>query len=159
VSNEGLLAIHIASISGRQGLPVGGAGTTSQSPELLIMGAYRPIDLTSNETRISLTELTIEDDSPFVVGHIDALVDWQKKVLWLDVDKVSNDTWDQRYHLQLYVELDAIRGKYAAFGNVYEGTTTQNPFGVFAKSVHEKRYKLYDGTTEDIYLAFPPLSR
>jgi len=30
---------------------------------------------------------------------------------------------------------------------------------LFAKSVHEKRYKMYDGTTEDLYLTFSPLSR
>jgi len=155
VANDGLLAIRVSAVSGKQGLPVGGAGTTSQSPEIMIMGAYTPEELFKREHRIPLTELTIEDDSPFVLDNLDALLDWQQKVLWLDVDNVKNET-RERYHLVYYLELDSIRGKYLAFGDrIYEGTTPGNPFGMFAKSVHEKRYKLYDGSTEDLYLAFP----
>lgn len=153
VANDGLTTIRIAAVSGRGGLPVGGAGTTSQSPEILIMGAYNASEIRQRERRIPLTELTIEADSPFSLENLDALSDWQHKILWLDVDSPGTHEMEGRYSLQYYLELNEIRGAYYGFGNTYSGV----PFSNFALSVHEKRYRLYNGTTEDLYLVFPPL--
>lgn len=151
VANDGLMGVRVSSISSVQGLPVGGAGTTAQGPELLILGSYTPQEVFDREARIPLTELTIEHDSPFILEGIDVLSDWQVRVLFLDVDQVSNRTTD-RYRLVYYLENDNLRGQYTAFGNIYDGA----PFDNFAKSVQAKRYKLYDGDTEDLYLAFAP---
>lgn len=152
VANDGLTTIRIAAVSGRGGLPVGGAGTTAQSPEILIMGAYSPSEIKGRERRFLLQELTIEDDSPFWLDNLDVLSDWQHKLLWLDVDSNATHEMRDRYSLQYYLELNEIRGEYQAFGNVYSGS----PFSNFALSVHAKRYRVYAGTTEDLYLVFPP---
>ena len=152
VSNEGLVTVRIAAISARQGLPVGGAGTTDQSPEILVMGAYNATYIFSREHRIPLTEITIADDSPFYVTDINARYDWIVKVLRLDVEAVSAKTL-QQYDLRYFVENRDYLGGYFAFNNIYRG----GPDSTFMLSVHAKRYKLFAGPSEDIYLAFPPL--
>ena len=151
VANEGLLTIRVSAISGRGGLPVGGAGVTSQSPELLIMGAYNSSTVFERERRIPLTELTIEDDSPFILEGVDVRADWQIEILFKKVDDVTDSTIRQ-FSLRYFLEDDSLRGVFAAYGNVYSGF----PFDEFANSVHAERYKIYDGTTEDIFLAFGP---
>jgi len=148
VSNDGLLTSRLASVSGRGGLPVGGASTTGQSPELLIMGVYNASEVKERETRIPITDLTIEDDSPFYLQGIDARTDWIVKVLQRDADDV---VIRPGYRLQYFVESDYFRGAFTAYGNIYRGIQ-------FALSNHAERYKIYDGTTEDIYLSFPPLA-
>jgi len=57
-----------------------------------------------------------------------------------------------RYGIQYFVESDDYRGAYTAFDNVYRGI----PFSNFQESMHRERYKLYDGTTEDLYVVFGP---
>jgi len=151
VANEGLMGVRVAAISGRSGLPVGGAGTTAQSPELLVMGVYEPSEVLARERRIPLADLTIEDDSPFYLEGINSLVDWQEKILFLTVDQVANRTIED-HGLVYYVELEAYRGAFSAFGNTYRGF----PFSNFAISSHATRYKIYDGSTEDIFYAFAP---
>lgn len=146
VANDGLLAVRIFSVSGRSGLPIGGAGTIGQSAELLIMGVYTAAEVYERERRIPLADLTIEDDSPFVVVGVNAREDWVVKILQRSVDDVPIA---DRYGLQYYLEKDDIRSQFAAFGKVYGGS-------VFADTVHARRYKVYDGSTEDLYLAFPP---
>lgn len=154
VANDGLVAIRIGSVAGRESLPIGGAGTSAQSPQLLIMGAIDADTVVNNSERVPLQELTIEDDSPFELIGVDALTDWVVFVLSRSVTDVRPRIVSE-YGLQYYVENDDLRGQYTAFGNVY----TVPEFGKFARSVHESRYKLYDGSSEDVYLAFPPLER
>ena len=151
VANEGLTGVRVAAISGRSGLPVGGAGTTAQSPELLVMGVYEPTEITELADRIPLQELTIEHDSPFKIDEINSLLDWQERILFLTVDQVANRTIED-HGLVYYVELEAYRGAFSAFGNTYRGF----PFSNFALSSHATRYKIYDGSTEDIFYAFAP---
>ena len=151
VANEGLMGVRVAAISGRSVLPVGGAGTTSQSPELLVMGLYEPSEIFAREDRIPLGELTIEDDSPFRVEGIDSLLDWQVRILFLRADQVANRTIEE-HALVYYVELEDFRGAYSAFGNTYRG----DPFSNFALSCQATRYKIYDGSSEDIFYAFGP---
>jgi len=154
VANDGLMAIRLGSVAGRGSLPVGGAGTSSQSPEILIMGAVSPSDVFKNEIRVPLTDLTIEDDSPFKLAGVDALYDWIHGVLERRVGDVTNRIVSG-YGLQYYVENDSLRGTYTSHGKI----RSDNPeYGTFARSVHAERYKLYDGTTEDIYMAFQPQS-
>jgi len=149
VANEGLVTIRVAAVSGRSGLPVGGAGTTSQSPELLIMGAYNSTTLYERERRIPITELTIENDSPFTLDGVDVRTAWQVDILFKRVDDVTSSTVRQ-FGLRYYLEDDSLRGVFSAYGNIYRGF----PFDEFAKSVHAERYKIYDGSTEDVYLVF-----
>lgn len=147
VANDGLLGVRVFSVSGRHGLPIGGAGTISQSAELLVMGVYNASEVYDRERRISLTELTIEDDSPFIVIGVNAREDWVLRVLERDVNDVSIA---DAYSLQYYLERDDLRNQFTAFGRIYTGST-------FASTVHQGRFKVYDGSTEDLYLAFPPL--
>lgn len=149
VTNDGLLGIRVSAVSGRQGIPVGGAGTTSQSPELLIMETLTAAEVQSKERRIPLTDLTIEDDSPFYLVDIDARDDWIARILRVDVAEVSNRTLN-RYGLVYYIENDSLRGGYTAYGNVYRGGVDS----IFSLSVQQKRYRLFDGNLEDIYLTF-----
>jgi len=151
VSNNGLVTVRLAALSGRQGLPIGGAGTTDQSPELLVMGAYNAASVGPREQRIPLTDITIEDDSPFYLTGIDARTDWVVKVMREDVANVSPQVRDQ-YSLQFFVESRDYLGGYFAFDNFYHVGAETN----FALSVHATRYKLLAGPTEDVYLAFPP---
>jgi hypothetical protein len=151
VANEGLMGVRVAAVSGRSVLPVGGAGTTSQSPELLVMGLYDAQEIFDREIRIPLGELTIEDDSPFRVEGINALLDWQRYILTLRVDEVADRTIED-HRLAYYVELEEFRGAYSAFGNTYVGEDFSN----FALSCQAMRYKIYDGSMEDIFYAFPP---
>ena len=157
VGNEGLMAVRVSAVSGRQALPVGGSGTTSQSPEVLIMGAYNATELFGKERRIPLTSLTIEDDSPFYLVSLDARHDWIYYVMRRSVDSVPSVSIEgvsifDRYHLQYYLESDSIPNGYSAFGNSYGNGVEV----VFTNSVHAERFKVFDGSVENIYLVFPP---
>lgn len=154
IANDGLLGIRISSVSGRGLLPVGGAGTTAQSPELLIMGAYNATEVIGRERRVPLAELTVEDDSPFTLTGVNALEDWQLRFLFRNVNDVAGRDLD-RYRIVYFLENDSLRGKYVAFSGVYYG----DPFSNFANSVHATRYKVFDGSGQDLYLAFPPMRR
>lgn len=145
VANDGLVGEQISAISGRNGLPVGGASTTAQSPELLTMGAWNASEVSRRERRIPLTSLTIEDDSPFILEGINALRDWVDKLLTRRVSEVTPTIVNQ-YRITYFVETDALRGSFTAFGNIYGS--------VFAETVHLQRFKVFDGSTEDLYLAF-----
>ncbi len=153
VTNDGLLGVRVSSIAARWGLPVGGAGTTSQSPEILIMGLYNASEITDKERRKSLTELTIEDDSPFFLIDIDARGDWTDDVFKKHVAQVSLNQTIRPYGLQYFIENDGLRDAYTAYGSVWRFPEHT----VFPRSVHATRYKIFDGSTEDIYLAFSPL--
>lgn len=153
VTNDGLLGIRVSSISARPGIPVGGAGTTSQSAELLAFGFYNATEVFQHERRVPITELTIEDDSPFALDGIDARRDWINAILEVEVDEVANRTIE-RYRLQVFLENDRLQGAFTAYGNVYEPPSFN---AAFQRTIHLSRYKLYDGSSEDIYLAFPPL--
>lgn len=151
VANDGLMGIRISAISGRGCLPVGGAGTTHQSPELLIMGAINASEVFAREGRVPLASLTIEDDSPFYLEGVDARTEWIERILQVEVGSVNRRLVD-KYNVHFYVENEGLRGRFAAYGNVYpeQGTI------VFADSVHAGRYKIYDGSSEDVFLAFSP---
>ncbi len=152
VANDGLLGIRVASISGRGGLPIGGAGTTHQSAELLIFGVVNATTVFASERRIPLTELTIEDDSPFILGGVNAIDDWIQDILEQPVIGIKNQTI-AKYRLQYFIENDQFRDAYVAWESVRRWPEYDADF---PRSVHAERYKLYDGTTEDIYLVFPP---
>lgn len=152
VANDGLLGIRIASLTGRGGLPVGGAGTTHQSPELLILGAYNASDVFSKEQRIPIWELTIEDDSPFILLGINARDDWDTKIMKSSVDAVSQRVVD-RYRLSYYLENDDFQSAYLAFGNIYDARRYPE-LVVFPLSVYASRYKIFDGTRENLYFVW-----
>ena len=158
VTNNGLMGVQVSAISGRGGLPVGGASTTHQSPELLAMGAVDVSKIQENERRIPLTDLTIEDDSPFYLVNVDARTDWVVKILGNPVDTVKvtrtrGEPIVSLYRIQYFLEDDTFRSAFTAFGTPYR-LPEQNRFAI---SVHQERYKIYDGTYVDLYLAFEPL--
>ena len=154
VANDGLLGIRVASVSARNGLPVGGAGTTHQSPELLIMGAFNVSAVFSREQRIPLTSLTIEDDSPFILVGIDALTAWTADIMKKTADMVSGGLVRQ-YGMSYYLENDLYRDAYIAFDDVYDGKLDPT-LVVFPGSVYDTRYRLYDGPGADLYLVWRP---
>lgn len=154
ISNDGLLGIRVSSVSGRGLLPVGGAGTTTQSPELLTMGAYSASEVLRSTEPIDVWKLTVEDDSPFTLKRVNALEDWQLRFLFRDVDNVEARDLN-RYKIAYFLENDALRGKYIAYTSVYYG----DPFSNFANSVHAKRYKVLDVASQDLYFAFPQPGR
>ena len=165
VANDGLLGVRVSSIAGRGGLPVGGAGATHQSPELLVFGMYNASNVFRNEQRIPLPELTIEDDSPFRLLGVNAQVDWAGKVMQSTVDGMNPDIV-RSYRLQFYLENDGLRNAFIASGTVYcagpnpnvkcDDTTPSNVR--FPPSIAARRFRVYAGSTENLYLAFSPLS-
>src|SRR5207249_11483066 len=74
VSNDGILASEVFLVSGHPYLPVGGATTAFQSPELLIFGF-----VDKNNLRIypvPVTDLTVDSDTPFTLIGVQAEADW-----------------------------------------------------------------------------------
>src|SRR5207247_1695505 len=72
----GLLGVCVAAISSMRVLPVGGAGTTSQHPELLAYHFYSPDEVSGHLVAVPLSQLTIESDSLWTVNGIQAEQDW-----------------------------------------------------------------------------------
>src|SRR2546426_2968269 len=71
---DGLEGARVASVHGRPYLPVGGATTAFQGPELLIFAYLDPRQITIRPLRPG--DLTIESDSPFVLEGVQAEADW-----------------------------------------------------------------------------------
>lgn len=146
VSNDGLLGIRMAAYSSLPYLPVGGAGTNFQSPELLAFGFYSREEVESQISRISLLDLTIESDSPFVAGGIQAELDWVH-ILQTPAGDLSEGLL-QRYHPAYFLENEAYPNAFTAYGNTYCSD--------FAFSVREGSYRVYDGGVYSVWYVYPP---
>ncbi|MGQ0796760.1 MAG: hypothetical protein ACT4OI_02680 [Methanobacteriota archaeon] len=145
VANEGLMGIRVASICACPHLPVGGAGTTFQSPELLVYGFFTEAEVLENVVRIPLHELTLESDSPWIVPTIQAEADWAA-IMQTPYDGTSQSL--RRYAPSFFLENERYAGAFFAYGNTYPS--------VYAASVHAGAYKIYDGSGEAIwYVAVP----
>jgi hypothetical protein len=130
--NDGLLGARLYAVVGRAYLPVGGATTPFQSPELLIFGFVTPEELFIEQ--IPLTELTIESDSPFVVRNVQSEADWVQ-LMGSDVGDIPlrlRIIYDPRY----LIEDKALYGSFYAYRNVYA-----SPLSL---SIHASRYKTFE---------------
>jgi len=132
VSNDGILASEVFLVSGHPYLPVGGATTAFQSPELLIFGFV-------NTSRAQITplpfrDLTLESDSPFVLLDVQAEADWAS-ILDHHLDNTPSrilETYNPTYLL----ENTHLGGGYSAYGNRYPS--------VFIADVHSRCYKVFE---------------
>ena len=74
VFNDGLTGARFGAVSGEAYLPIGGATTPFQGPELLAFGFLRAGSL---DIRLAPpSQLTFESDSPFVLSGVQAEADW-----------------------------------------------------------------------------------
>ena len=141
VANDGLMGIRIGAISGAQMLPVGGAGTTFQSPELLIFGFYSPDELNSGITRVALQDLTLESDSLWIAPDIQAELDWAQ-ILQSKHGSIP-EPLNLRYRPAYLLELKTAPGRFLAYENAY-----CSDLGLWA---HDNRYVVYDNGEETLW--------
>lgn len=148
VTNEGFMGIRVAAISGGKVLPIGGAGTTFQSPELLVHHFFTVEEVNSRIVRISIQEVTIESDSLWVATGIQAELDWVE-ILNSPYGQVPTDL-QARYQPAYYLEIKAQAGKYLAYGNIYCSN--------LGNSVQSNAYLLYDNGLEILWWLQAPNS-
>ena len=132
VSNDGLVGSKLFAVSGRPYLPVGGATTAFQSPELLIFGFLNSSRLRIGQVPIS--ELTVESDSPFQLLGVQAEADWAD-LLGHRLDTVP-PRLISTYHPAYLLETWEANGGYLAYGHTYPSP--------FITSVHSDRYKIFE---------------
>ena len=132
VGNDGTMASEIYLVSGHPYLPVGGATTSFQSPELLIFGFVNKSAL--EIVQISVSDLTLESDSPFLLEGVQAEADWAALLDHLP-QNVPGRIW-QTYSPQYLAENKQAAGGYFAYGRTYPSP--------FIASVHARSYKIFD---------------
>lgn len=132
VSNDGVLASEVFLVSGHACMPVGGATTAFQSPELLMFGFVNRSDL--HIVPIPLSGLTLESDSVFNLEGVQAELDW---AVLLNSRRASVPTriWDT-YRPAYLLEDTTLGGKYEAYGNLYDSP--------FIMSIHEGTYAVLE---------------
>ena len=140
VANDGLMGIRVAAVSSCGYLPVGGAGTTFQSPELLAYGYFDAQEVWGNMSPVPLRELTLDSDSPWFVSSIQAEADW---VTIMQSRFDATNPALARYTPTFYLENRNFPGSFVAFGNQYPST--------FASSTYEGAYKIYEGDAEALW--------
>ena len=143
IANEGLTGVRVAAISGVRLLPIGGAGTTFQSPELLAYGFYNPSEV--NIVRIDLSSVTIESDSLWVATGVQAERDWVD-ILETPYGPVSAKL--VRYVPAYYLEVDDLAGSFSAYTHTY-----CSDLGL---SVRENAYRVYDNGVESVWWLYAP---
>ncbi len=142
ISNDGLLGVRVASISGYAYLPVGGAGTTFQSPELLIYGFVNATGAEQSVYAVPLGDISIDTDSPWFDSTIQAEAVWVKMLQSpMAGGRGQNDT----FHVTYFLENRQLTGEYLAFGNVYTSP--------FAQSVHQEGYLVYTDPLQSLWYA------
>lgn len=140
IANDGLAGIRIAAVSGCTVIPVGGAGTTFQSPELLAYRYFSGQEVIERTVRVPLQDLTLESDSPWIVSDIQAELDWVN-IMQSPYD--AGGATMIRYQPTLYVESKHLPYLFFAYGNRYPSA--------FSASAHSNAYKIYEGDTEAIW--------
>jgi len=146
VANDGFMGIQVGALSGVRVLPVGGAGTTFQSPELLAYGFYTGNEVNEHVVQVAITDLTIESDSLWIATGIQAELDWVGIVQSL-YGKVP-DRLETRYQPTFYLELNIAEGRFLAYGNVY-----CSDLGI---SVHDQAYRIYDNGIQSLWWLHSP---
>jgi hypothetical protein len=133
IGNDGTMASEIYLVSGHPYLPVGGATTPFQSPELLIFGFVNSSSLSI--VQISVSDLTLESDSPFLLQGVQAELDWATLLDHLP-RTVPGRIW-LTYNPQYLAENKAAEGGYFAYGRRYPSA--------FIANVHVTSYEIFDG--------------
>lgn len=142
ITNEGLVGSRIHAISSASYLPVGGATTSFQSPELLMFGFVDPGFVIQNVAQVPPGQLTVDSDSFFVLPGIQAENDWAT-IMESSVDGVSPAYG--HYHVMYALESKNLLGEYAAYGNVYDS--------LLMRTALEFRYKVFEnGQSTMFYL-------
>src|SRR2546428_135030 len=131
IANDGFTASKIFAISGKPCLPVGGATTGFQSPELLIFGFLDREHLALS--RIPLEQLTVESDSIFSLDGVNAAADWAS-ILFSPYTS-NGSRLSEAYHLPYAIENHRLLGPFTAYGNVY--------YSAYFTSLHESTYRVY----------------
>jgi len=132
VGNDGSLASEIFLVSGHPYLPVGGATTPFQSPELLIFGFVNRSALSI--VQIPLSELTLESDSPFTLQGVQVEADWAT-ILDHTPQTIPGRIW-LIYGPRYLLETTQAGGGYFAYGHTYPSP--------FIATVHATSYKVFD---------------
>jgi len=144
IANDGLTGVRVAAISGVRVLPIGGAGTTFQSPELLAYHFYSGNDV--NIVRTDITSVTIESDSPWVATGLNAEEDWVG-ILESPYGPLP-PRLSSHYHPSYYLEVNQLAGSYFAYGHTY-----CSDLGL---SVRGNAYRLYDNGVETVWWLYAP---
>ena len=132
VSNDGLIGSKIFAVSGHPYLPVGGATTAFQSPELLI---FDYVDRTNLRiVQIPLSELSVESDSPFQLVGVQAELDWAEIMNHLPGQTTSKI--QLTYHPAYLVENWDANGGYLAYGRRYDSP--------LVAGAHGSQYKVFE---------------
>lgn len=141
VANDGLTGVRVAAVAGVYVLPVGGAGTTFQNPELLAYRFYTPDDVKSRLVQVPLGDLTIESDSLWEALGINAELDWvtiAQSAYWQIPTRL-----DQQYQPSYLLESDSAAGRFVAYGNEYCSN--------LALSAHFSAYRIYDNGAQSVW--------
>lgn len=146
VANDGLTGIRVASVSGVKVLPVGGAGVTYQSPELLAYGFYSGGEVNERIIRIDILHLTIESDSLWIATGIQAEADWAG-IHQSSYGNIPNQL-QSRYQPAYYLEISSAPGQYLAYNNVYRSN--------LGLSIRDEAYRIYDNGHESLWWLHSP---
>lgn len=140
LSNDGLRGVQVASTAGCAYLPVGGASTLFQSPELLAYRFFGPGEVIASLSRVSLGDISLDSDSPFFSSSIQAERDWvsiMQSSYGAQIDLMT------RYHPTLYLETGTRNASFFAYGSTYDST--------FARTMYLNAYKIYDDGSQSIW--------
>ena len=140
LTNEGLIGSRLHAISGTPYLPVGGATTAFQSPELLMFGFLAAAEVVENVVQIPPQDLTIDSDSLFVLPDVQAEADWVA-ILSSSPDEVPAQF--ARYNIVYAFESKTLEGSFTAYGNTY--------YSRFFTYVDTQRYECYEDGRGTIY--------
>ncbi len=139
LANDGLHGARLSAIAGAAYLPVGGATTPFQSPELLVFGFESPGDL--NIVQVPLVELTVESDSPFVLVGVHAELDW---ALMYNHNVSEIPRAYDKYNVTHLYEVKGFYEGYYAYGNFYRDR-------FLSITTHDFRYKIFESTEETLW--------
>jgi len=139
VVNDGKLASEIYLVSGHPYLPVGGATTPFQSPELLIFRFVNRSNLVI--VQLPVADLTLESDSPFVLTGVQAEADWA--AILDHLPSLIPGGVSQRYQPRYLVENNDAWGSYLAYGQTYPSP--------FITATHSSSYKIFEITGQSLW--------
>lgn len=145
ISNDGLLGVQVASISLDPYLPVGGASTLQQSPELLIYGFYTADQVETETQQVPIWNLTLDGGGFWDTPSIHAADDWSG--LLQSTYPISNAVF-ARYHPTLLIVTKTEGASFNAFGRQYEST--------YVLSAEAQTYQIYESATDAIWYVGEP---
>jgi hypothetical protein len=140
VFNDGLLGARMSSLAGKPLLPIGGATTAFQSPELLMYGFVEPNKLQIRP--VPLSQLTVESDSAFVLDGVQAEADWSRMHA-STVDTIPL-TLLREYNPRYLTANNAFPSDYYAYGNLYPS--------LLLATASASRYIVYQDQTVTVWV-------